>query len=253
MAHPAQLKSSAQIYWTKTDHWILWLSKNWILVFGVVLGIWVGLPLLPPIFMILGWERLANGIYLLYSLQCHQLPQRSFFFFGSQSMYSLGAIQSAWQETTNPLILRQFIGNQEFGWKVAWSDRMVFMYTSLLVFAVLWWPVRRKVKPLPWWGLALFLLPMAVDGTSHLISDLAGIGLGFQDSNAWLVSVTNNAFSTSFYAGDAFGSFNSWMRLLTGVLFGLGIVWFSFPYLEKYFSDLAGFLQRKKQRAQLDK
>jgi len=46
------------------------------------------------------------------------------------------------------------------------------------------------VKTLALWVLILFLLPMAVDGTSHLISDFAGIGQGFRDSNAWLATFT---------------------------------------------------------------
>jgi uncharacterized membrane protein len=237
---------------TTADRWIYRLSSNWILIFGVVFGIWIGLPLLPPFFMSIGWDGMAKTIYLLYSFQCHQLPQRSFFIFGSKAMYSLSEIQAVWQDTTNPLVLRQFTGNPEIGWKVAWSDRMVFMYTSILVFSGFWWLLRRKMKPLPWWGLIILLLPMAVDGTSHLISDFAGIGMGFRDSNLWLASLTDNTFSPEFYAGDTLGSFNSGMRLITGVFFGLGIVWFSFPYMNKYFSELADFLQNKPHRAQLD-
>ena len=252
MTQITPLNPSVKPNWTVADQWIYRLCKNWVLIFGVVFGIWIGLPFLPPFFMAMGWESLANAIYLLYSFQCHQLPQRSFFFFGSQGMYSLNEIQIVWQDTANPLVLRQFIGTPEMGWKVAWSDRMVFMYTSILVFGGIWWFFRRKIKPLPWWGLLILLLPMAVDGTSHLISDFAGIGQGFRDSNVWLASLTNNAFSSRFYAGDALGSCNSWMRLLTGVLFGLGIVWFSFPYLNKYFSDLADFLQAKLQPANSD-
>ena len=252
MTQITPLIPSVKPNWTKVDQWTYRLSKNWVLVFGVLFGIWVGLPFLPPFFMAMGWESLANAIYLLYSFQCHQLPQRSFFFFGSQRMYSLNEIQVVWQDTTNPLILRQFIGTPEIGWKVAWSDRMVYMYTSILVFGGIWWILRRKVKPLPWWGFIILLLPMAVDGTSHLISDFAGIGMGFRDSNAWLASLTNNAFSAVFYTGDAFGSFNSWMRLLTGVFFGFGIVWFGFPYLDKSFSDLAKYLGNKRHRSQSD-
>jgi hypothetical protein len=48
--------------------------------------------------------------------------------------------------------------------------------------------------------------------------------------------LTNHVFSPSFYAGDAWGSFNSLMRLLTGISFGLGLVWFGFPYLNESFS-----------------
>lgn len=213
------------------------ISRRWILVTDILLGIYAGLPFLAPVFMQLGWTGPASVIYLIYSFLCHQLPQRSYFLFGSKVTYSLSEIQSVWQNTINPLVLRQFIGNAEMGWKVAWSDRMVAMFTSLWLFSILWHLLRRWLKPLPWWGLVLFLLPLAVDGGSHFISDLFGIGQGFRDSNAWLAALTNYAFPSSFYIGDGWGSFNSLMRLLTGVLFGLGIVWFGFPYLDDAFSQ----------------
>lgn len=219
------------------------ISRPWILVAGLLLGVYIGLPLLAPVFMQLGWTGPARLIYLIYSFLCHQLPQRSYFLFGSKFTYSLPEIQSAWQNTFDPLILRQFIGNSEMGWKVAWSDRMVSMFTSLWLFTMLWRPLSRRMKSLPWWGLILFLLPMALDGGSHFISDLFGIGQGFRDSNAWLAILTNSAFSPGFYAGDGWGSFNSLMRLLTGLLFGLGIVWFSFPYLDSAFSEHARSLE----------
>jgi uncharacterized membrane protein len=208
-------------------------------VFSIILGLYVGLPFIAPLFMKLGWDIPARVIYFIYSFLCHQLPQRSFFLFGSKATYTLPEIQSVWQYTDNLIVLRQFIGSPEIGWKVAWSDRMVSMFTSIWLFGLLWWPLRRRLKPLAWWGLVLFLLPMAVDGTSHLISDFAGIGQGFRDSNTWLAALTYNAFPTGFYAGDEWGSFNSLMRLLTGFLFGLGIVWFSFPYLDNALSQPA--------------
>jgi uncharacterized membrane protein len=225
--------------------------------------------------MQLGWSGPANAIYFIYSFHCHQLPQRSFFLFGPKLMYSLGEIQTAWQNTSNPLVLRQFIGNPELGWKVAWSDRMVYMYASTLIFGLAWAALRRarvrQPRPhkisgdyrphkisgdyrphkisgdyrlriplrIPWWGVFLFLLPMAVDGTTHFLSDLAGLGQGFRYTNAWLAALTNNAFSPSFYVGNALGSFNSWMRLISGVSFGIGLVWFGFPYLAEVFGETA--------------
>jgi uncharacterized membrane protein len=228
------------------------ISHHWILIFSVFFGLYVMLPFLPPVFLRFGWESPAKVIYFIYSFLCHQLPQRSFFLFGPQSMYSLSEVQDVWQNTTNPLVLRQFIGNPATGWKIAWSDRMVSMYTSVLFFGWLWWLLRTKLKPLPLWGFIFLLLPMALDGTSHLVSDLAGIGDGFRDSNAWLAALTNNAFPTPFYAGDALGSFNSWMRLITGVLFGLGIVWFGFPYMNATFVDIASSLKAKFQRTGLE-
>jgi uncharacterized membrane protein len=84
--------------------------------------------------MKLGWETPARAIYFIYSFLCHQLPQRSYFLFGSKFTYSLGEIQSVWRNTNEIMILRQFVGNPELGWKVAWSDRMVSMFTSLWLF-----------------------------------------------------------------------------------------------------------------------
>ncbi len=212
------------------------MRKYWIVPLSVALGVYVGLPFLAPALIHFGFDGPAKLIYFIYSWLCHQLPERSFFLFGSKFTYSLSQIQNAWQNTNNPVILRQFIGNINFGWKVAWSDRMVSMFTSLWVFGIVWWLIRRKLKPLPWWGLLLFLLPMFLDGTSHLVSDLAGIGRGFRDTNLWLAVLTRYSLPNNFYAGDAWGSFNSLIRLLTGILFGMGIVWYTYPYMDRVFS-----------------
>jgi uncharacterized membrane protein len=206
---------------------------HWIILFGLVFGVYVGLPFLAPVFMHIEWKGAGNAIYFIYSFFCHQLPERSFFLFGPKFTYSLPEIQVAWQDTTNPIILRKFIGNSEMGWKVAWSDRMVSMFVSLWIFSLLWWPLRRRLPKLPVLGLVLLFIPMALDGTTHFLSDLAGIGQGFRDTNLWLAALTQNTFRPEFYAGDAWGSFNSLMRLLTGLLFGLGVAWFLFPLLDE--------------------
>lgn len=230
---------------SSTDRLTSWLSRYWIGLFGVLYGIYVGLPFLAPVLMVIGWEGPGKIIYLIYSFLCHQLPERSYFLFGSKISYSLSEIQAAWQNTNNPLILRQFIGGPSMGWKMAWSDRMVSMFSSIWLFGLIWWPLRKRIKPLPWWGLVLFLLPIAIDGTSHLFSDLQGFGQGFRDSNLWLVVLTRNALPAAFYAGDALGSFNSWMRILSGLLFGFGVVWFGFPYIDAVFQDTADFAEKK--------
>ncbi len=208
-----------------------WIGNHWFAAFLTVYGAWAFAPFLAPVFMHLGWTGAGKSVYFIYSFFCHQLPERSFFWFGRKTMYSLTEIQAVWQNTANPMLLRQFIGNQAMGWKVAWSDRMVSFYTSVWVFAVLWYPFRHKIKTLSWWGFALLLLPMALDGGTHMVSDFAGIGNGFRDTNAWLALLTNHAFSATFYAGDALGSFNSLLRFITGLLAGLAIVWLAFPYV----------------------
>jgi len=209
-----------------------WIGDHWFETFLIVYGLWVFTPFFAPLFMRVGWDSAGKAIYFVYSFFCHQLPERSFFLFGEKSMYSLNEIQAAWQDTINPMILRQFIGNETMGWKIAWSDRMISFYTSIWLLAVLWSPFRHKVKPLSWWGFILLLLPLALDGGSHTISDFAGIGQGFRDTNQWLAILTNNnSLPATFYAGDALGSFNSIMRFISGLLAGLGITWFAFPYI----------------------
>jgi uncharacterized membrane protein len=212
-----------------------WLSSHWLGIFITAYGIWVFTPFLAPLLMYIGWTGVGKGIYFIYSFFCHQLPERSFFLFGEKTMYTLSEIQSAWQDTINPMILRQFIGNESMGWKIAWSDRMISFYTSIWLFAVAWSLFRRKIKPISYLGFALFLLPIALDGGSHMLSDFAGIGQGFRDTNQWLAILTNHALPSRFLIGDALGSFNSWARIITGLVAGLGIVWLVFPNMEESF------------------
>jgi uncharacterized membrane protein len=226
---------------------MLWFSTHWVLVISIFLGIYVLSPFLAPVLMSAGLTLPGKIIYGIYSFLCHQLPERSYFLFGSKISYSIGEIQSVWKNTNEIAVLRQFVGDPQMGWKVAWSDRMISMFTSLWVFGILWGLYKKKMRPLPWWGLVLLLLPMAIDGTTHFFSDLAGLGQGYRDSNAWLATLTSNALAPSFYAGDAWGSFNAWMRLITGVLFGLGIVWFGFPYLDEAFTNSAQVVEYKYQ------
>ena len=241
MANSLSMTKNSPHSWSL--QWIGYLlNRYWILVFGILFGVLVWVPFWAPVFMHWGWTGAGKAIYFIYSFLCHQLPERSFFFFGPKAMYSMAEIQAVWQHTNNPLILRQFIGNSQMGWKVAWSDRMVSMYLSTWLLGLLWYPFRKQIKALPWWGLILFLLPMAIDGGTHFISDLSGLGMGFRYTNAWLAALTHNSLPLSFYAGDALGSFNSWMRLLTGLFFGIGVVWFAFPYMEDVFVEQAQIL-----------
>jgi hypothetical protein len=57
--------------------------------------------------------------------------------------------------------------------------------------------------------------------------------------------LTNTALPATFYAGDALGSFNSIMRLLTGALFGAATVWFVFPYMDASFYEVQEELEEK--------
>jgi uncharacterized membrane protein len=230
VAAPAAQPTGQRGFWIS-------LARYWLLVFNLVMGLYVVLPWLAPMLMQWGYVGPARIIYLFYSTQCHQLPQRSFFLFGESVSYSLGEIQRVWQATDNPLILRQFIGSAEMGWKVAWSDRMVAMYTPIWLAGLAFPLLRRHMRPLTLWQFVALIVPLAIDGGTHLMSDLGGLGQGFRDTNAWLAFLTGDVFPAWFYAGDALGSFNSWMRLLSGLLFGLAVVGLGLPYLTQWTAD----------------
>ena len=216
---------------TRRPDW-LWIVILTLLVINV-------LPFLAPVFARLGWGQAARAIYLLYAPLCHQMAQRSFFLFGPEGfqMYNLADLPIPGIVEMNIgqklQMLRAFVGSESLGWKVAWSDRMVYMYGSMLLFSVLYAFIRRRqIRPLPLWAVVLLMLPMALDGTTHWISDLDGIGQGFRYTNAWLANLTAHALPASFYSGDAIGSFNSLARLVSGLTFGLAVCGLAFPYLD---------------------
>jgi uncharacterized membrane protein len=234
----------------RSDRFVLWFARHWLALFNIAWGVFVILPFLAPVFMQIGATGLGHDVYFIYQFFCHQLPERSFFLFGSKPMYPLSEIANV-TRSVDPFVLRQFIGGPGWGWKVAYSDRMVSMYTGFWIAALVFAAFRRRVRPLPVWGFLLFCLPMALDGGTHLLSDLqAGVnfGTGFRDTNLWLAQLTNYALPATFYAGDALGSFNSIMRLLTGVIFGIGTVWFAFPYVDAAFYEMREELEAKVRR-----
>ena len=89
---------------------------------------------------------------------------------------------------------------------------------------------------------------MVVDGVTHTFSDLAGIGQGFRYANEWLAVLTGNALAQSFYVGTELGSFNSWMRLVTGLLFGLAVAWLAYPALQDFFAGVRNKLESQLRR-----
>ena len=222
-------------YRSRLERGLYWFLRHWLLLFNVVWGVYVVAPISAPLFMNRGMTTAAQVVYTLYSTQCHQLPERSYFLFGDKVSYSLDEIDAARGSNDNRMFeLRKFIGTEQMGWKVAWSDRMISLWTSIFV-ASLVYAVLRKQKPkhIPVALLLILLLPMAVDGSSHFVADILNpVGAGFRDSNDWLRQLTGGIFSNGFYRGDAVGSFNSLMRLITGVVAGAGIAGFVLPLLD---------------------
>lgn len=212
-----------------------WFERHWLFVFNFGWGTFVTLPWLAPLFMHWGWTGPGRAIHFIYNFFCHQLPERSWFLFGPRFSYSLAEIGQVW-EINNPLTRRHFIGTPEMGWKVAWSDRMVAMYTSILILGLLYALLRERgirLRGIPWWAFFLLITPMALDGTTHLIND--ALLLDYRHYNTWAVALTGGSFPPEFYVGDLFGSLNSVLRIVTGLLFGLGVVWFLWPMMEQEF------------------
>ncbi len=208
--------------------------KHWLAFFILLYGVWVWLPFLAPVFMHNGWTGAAEALYFTYSFFCHQLPERSLFFFGPQLMYSLDQIGQVWS-TENQLVLRQFIGTPEMGWKMAWSDRMISTYGGIWLGAALYAILGKRAPRIPLWlWIAVGIVPLGLDGLSHLVNDLvAGTsGEGFRDTNEWLRVITFNLFPAEFYYGNMLGSFNSWARWVTGLLFGVTTVLAIFPVIQ---------------------
>ncbi len=230
---PARVQSAAALL----DRGVHWLIAHWLLAANSLLALWNLLPWLAPLFMRQGWEWPARGIYSLYVLFCHQLPQRSWFLFGPQFIYTRDEILLAWTGTTElsgPLLtMRAFIGAPEMGWKVAWTDRMISFYGGWLLVGLIYALLRDRWRGLSLRWAIVLMLPLFFDGFTHMLSDLGGLREGFREHNLWLATLTNHAFAPAFYAGDQWGSFNSIMRLLSGLLGAFGLIGFAFPYIDR--------------------
>lgn len=220
-------------------HWLAFLNGFWGLL---VLG-----AFLPPLFMEMGWEGAAKAGYTAYSFTCHQLPERSFFLFGNEqafTMYDKDVLVAAGANPASQLTMRQFVGDTQMGYKLGFSDRMVSMYGGAFLGGLIYAALSRKkpMKPIALWLLILFTLPMALDGTTHFLSDISISGdptsLGFRDTNGWARPFFPGQ-PDSFFTTNHFGSLNSQLRLWSGLLFGVGLMLYAYPLLGESFTPLA--------------
>jgi uncharacterized membrane protein len=209
-------------------------NHHWLLIFNVMSGLFIGLTAVAPLLMALGLERPARLLYLAYAPNCHQLPQRSYFLFGPHGIdtYSLEQVLS-WGG--NPNHLRGFVGNAEIGFKMAMAHRTTAIFGAVFLAGLAFALLRRRLPALPWKWYPALIAPILVDGLSHVISEVTG--LGFRGTNAWAAWLTGSALGPIFYTGTGIGSLNWLLRTLTGVLFGLATVWLLYPLLEEAFAD----------------
>ncbi|HNS02754.1 MAG TPA: DUF2085 domain-containing protein [Anaerolineae bacterium] len=195
------------------DRLVLGIARHWVALFCIALLLYVGIPFLAPLLMQVGLTGPARVIYLIYSPACHQLPDRSYFLFGEQHVYSLEELEAANVLPGSGLMeRRRFVGDEALGWKTALCQRDVAIYGTMIAAGMLFALVRRRAPRLSPLVFILFLLPIAVDGVSQL--------LGLRTSNWWL-------------------------RSLTGALFGLGVVWLTYPYIQESMDEIRANVEKK--------
>ena len=191
------------------DKMILVISRHWLFAVNWAVALYLALPLLAPWFMINGFEGIGGFVYRVYGPPtCHQLPERSYFLYGPQPDYTLEEL-TALVGGDVPL---RYIGDAAVGFKVAICQRDVAIYTALLFAGVAFGLVRRRIRPVHWKYLLLFLAPMAIDGTGQLV--------GLWEST-WLT------------------------RTITGILASSGVVLFLYPYLEEGMRDVQQTVMRQ--------
>jgi uncharacterized membrane protein len=195
------------------DRIVVFVAQHWLLLVILALLVYAGLPILAPVLMYEGITGPADVIYRVYSLTCHQLSYRSFFLFGSQPAYNIDQLHALLPATADESMLslywRDFLGNPELGFKMAWCERDAAIYLAMILGAVVFGLLRQQLKPLNWRVYLLFVFPIAVDGLWQLVTS-----------------------PTVFLPFLPVHESTAALRVLTGALFGLGSVWLIFPYVQ---------------------
>jgi len=177
-----------------------WIVRHWLAILNVLFLLYVGLPFLAPLLMEAGAETPANVIYTIYRPACHQLPERSFFLFGASPVYDRQDLPAnGVADSDNVFVRRNYIGDPEHGYKVAICERDVAIYGSMFLMGLIFALMRGHLPRLKAKWLLIFALPMFLDGGTQLV------GLR---SSTWQ------------------------LRLITGTFFGVGLIWFAYPYIE---------------------
>jgi len=215
---------------TQTDRFTNWFANHYMAVFNLIFLLYVGLPVLAPIFMKAGVEAPARLIYAMYRPLCHQLAFRSWFLFGEQRYYprELAGIEgvASFEEATglSPLDIqaaRRFIGDERLGYKMALCERDIAIYGSIVVFGILFALTGKRLRSIPWYFWILIgILPIAVDGLSQLTSLMNLPTLPERESTPLL-------------------------RTLTGFLFGFTTAWYGYPFVEETMEGTRKLLTRK--------
>lgn len=211
------------------DRVIVFITQHWLALTIGLLAIFAGLPFLAPVLMHYGITVPAELIYKGYGVTCHQLSFRTYFFFGEKTAYTLAELQSALgvnNPASDAFFWRDFIGNPQLGYKMAWCERDASIYVAMIAAFILFGLIRTHVKPLDWRIYLLFVLPLAIDGAWQLFT-----------SPIHLIPFLPVHESTAD------------LRLITGALFGFGSVWLVFPHVDQAMRDAYHDALRQFERA----
>jgi len=235
------------------DKGVLWFTRRWIGVIALLALLYGGIPFIAPVAMHFGWTNVGNVIYTVYRPVCHQFAFRSWFLFGEQGAYPrarAGVAGETFEQAVGndpffagidvtkldgDLILaaKNFIGNDQLGWKVAFCERDVAIYLSIAAFGLLFMILKGlgiEVPKLPFWAyLLIAIAPIGLDGFSQ-----------------YFANPPFNGFGIPFYPVRESTPF---LRALTGSLFGIGNAWLAFPYIEESMMETREMLVNKLRKA----
>lgn len=185
---------------------VIGMARHWLLIFNVAWSVFLILPFLAPILMQLGFEGPARGIYMLYTIFCHQLPDHSYFLFGRTPVpQDAELIAGGMAATANLWAQRSFIGGPDIGWKVAICQRDIAIWGSVVMGGLVYGLLRGRGIRMPFKVYVFFLIPIAVDGLSQMV--------GLRESN-WV------------------------LRTVTGALFGFATVFFAYPFVDEAMQEV---------------
>jgi uncharacterized membrane protein/glutaredoxin len=218
----------------RIDRGLLFFARHWVGIFNLALLIFVGLPFLAPALMKAGATTPASWIYTAYRPFCHQMAFRTWFLFGEQAAYPLrsaGTGLTPYGEATgldeNDFYgARDFRGNEQLGYKVAFCQRDVAIYGGMLMAGLAFALFGRKMKPLPvlvW--VVIGIVPIAIDGGTQILGGLPFLSAISRESTPFL-------------------------RTLTGGLFGIMNIFFAYPYLQESMAETIATIVPRLQAAQ---
>lgn len=260
---------------------LLRLTRNWLKIVLVLLGLYATLPFVAPTLMVLGLEGPARTIYNLYTPMCHRMAFRSLFLYGDQPAYPLSATGSGLASFESYVGRSRIIGEMSAGV----LPMPPFNVRGLPEFVSI--EIGDDVTPIPGNNASalnfarLQLAAGAFLGTPEMgyktalcARDVAIYGVMFLVGLVYSVPVVRRRLRPIplwlfFILGvapigiDGFSQllgyppFSLWepretlpeFRVLTGALFGAATGWLAFPYLDLTMKETGDAIREKFRKA----